>query len=213
MAGNNFRLWLGVVAALLAAVVALALGQVQAGAGIIVGSLATGAGWLFKDLIEEDRSLRKLCQAYAAFIELQHEEVQATFSDTELQRFLDLAPAIAAGTEAPAVGKRVADPYAILPELRDHLHLLSTDTVRYLFKWRARGMDLLSAYDEMGTVEQAKCGAARLAAQFAWLKTYRDEYRDIAYTALHALQSDSPALRIDVALFKAHGARRLDQTG
>jgi hypothetical protein len=169
---------------------------VQQGTGLIVATLAAGAGWLIRDVIEGERTLHTICQAYAALIELHRDEIGNALSDEEIERFKVLAPLIAAGDQAESVGARAQDPFASLPDIRQHLHLLSTDTVRYLWKWRSQGMDLFLIYDQLGTKAWSAAGAERLEEQCTWIKTYREEYRGTAGLALRSLNRDAPHLKI-----------------
>src|ERR1019366_10265195 len=107
-----------------------------------------------------------ICQAYAAVIEAHFEEISVSFSDEEVERFCALCPAILAGTQAESIGFRPTDPFASLPDIRNHLHLLSPRTVRLLWKWHARGTDLFLIYDKLGTKALAEIGDQRLRA---WL--------------------------------------------
>ena len=50
---------------------------------------------------------------------------------------------------------------------------------------------------------------ARLVAHYEWVKQYRDEYRDIGYTALLCLGKDAPSVGIDFNIHKSAGAKSL----
>lgn len=128
-------------------------------------------------------------------------------SDSELQRFLELAPRIAAGTEPESIGSRLPDPFAALPDIRDQMHLLSPETTRLLWKWRVRATDLFFVYDELGTKRLSAIGEARLAAYFEWVKRYRDEYRDIGFSALKSLAREIPTLTVSLQAHERAGAR------
>ena len=213
MLSSNLKIYLAGLAFLLAIGVLASDRQILQGTGLIVATLAAGGAWLVRDVIDGQKTLVTICQAYAALIESQFEEVNDALSDGEVARLIALAPGISAGTEAEAVGARAPDPFALLPDVRSHLHLLSPDTVRYLWKWQARGQDLMQFYDEIGSKRWSAAGPDRLQAQFEWLKRYRDEYRDIGYTALKCLAADASNLKIDVRLHEEAGARRLSNIG
>ncbi len=205
----HLKLWLAFVAIGAGLIILIVDRTIQQGTGLIVATLAAGAGWLIRDAIEGERTLHTICQAYASLIETHFEEVSESLSDAEIDRFLALAPAIAAGIQAESVGSRAQDPFASLPDIRDHLHLLSTETVRYLWKWRTRGHDLFLIYDQLGTQPWSAAGDTRLSEHCAWIKRYRDEYRDVGYNALLSLANDARHLKIDLSLHEQHHARRL----
>ena len=205
----NLKMGLAGAAILVAAIVLFADRTIVQGTGLIVATLAAGAGWLVRDANEEARTLKSICQAYAALIETQFEEISDALSDAELERFLELAPRIMDGSEPEAIGKRVPDPYESLPDIRPHMHLLSPETVRFLWKWRVRGMDLFFIYDELGTRALSQSGTERLTRHFDWVKRYRDEYRDIGFTALLCLARESPGLAISLDQHRGAQARSL----
>lgn len=209
MLTSSLKLYLAGVAVLIALVVLLADRTIAQGTGLIVATLAAGAGWLIRDMNDETRAVRNICQAYVALIEAQFEEFQDVLSDAELDRFAGLAPEIAAGTQAESIGARTADPYAAVPDLKPHLHLLSAETVRLLTKWRSRGFDLYLIYDQLGTRPLSALSSDRIAAYFEWVKKYRDEYRDISYSALLSLADETSGLRTNTELFEHHNAVRL----
>jgi hypothetical protein len=205
----NLKIWLALVAVFAALSVLVFVPGTGQGAGLIVATLAAGAGWLIRDVIEGEKTLRTICQAYASLIEAHFEEISDSLSDKEIGRFERLAPQIVDGTEAEAVGARAADPFASLPDIRDHLHLLAPRTVRFLWKWRARGLDLFLIYDTLGTKDLSAAGPVRLHNHCEWIKQYRDEYRDIGYTALKCLAEDARGLEVDLGLHEKRGAREL----
>jgi hypothetical protein len=102
----HLKLWLAGAAAL-AALTALAFTRdIAQGTGLIVATLAAGAGYLIRDVNDEARTLPTICQAYASLIEAHFEEMNDSLSDAELGRLLALAPAIAEGREPEAIGAR-----------------------------------------------------------------------------------------------------------
>jgi hypothetical protein len=185
---TNLKLWLACAAALAASTMLAFARDIAQGSGLIVATLAAGAGYLIRDVNDEARTLRTICQAYASLIEVHFEEINDALSDAELERLLALAPAIAEGREPESIGARVEDPFASLPDIRSHWHLLSANTVRYIWKWRVRGGDLFLIYDQLGTRALSATPEVRLRRFFAWVKQYREEYRDIGYTALLAIK-------------------------
>ena len=191
----NLKTYLAIVAIVVAVLLLVFDQNISQGTGIIVATLAAGAGWLVRDTNDEARAIKNICQAYAALIESQFEEFQDCLSDSELNRFISLAPAIAVGTEPELTGHRAADPYVSLPDIRNHRHLLSHHTVRWLAKWQVRGLDLFDVYDKLGTREVSALSAARLTAWFDWVKEYRDRYRDTGYTCLLYLAEEAPGTR------------------
>jgi hypothetical protein len=205
----NLKIWLALVAACTPLAILILAPNVSQGTGLIVATLAAGVGWLLRDVIEGERILRTICQAYASLIEAHFEEISDSLSDKEIERFELLAPKIVDGSEAEAVGARAADPFASLPDIRDHLHLLTPRTVRFLWKWRTRSLDLFLIYDQLGTKAMSSAGAKRLHDHCEWIKQYRDEYRDIGYTALKCLASDAPSLEVDLRLHTEKGAKEL----
>ena len=209
MLPTNLKIWLAALAVLAAVIILTTDPAVAQGTGLIVATLAAGAGWLFRDVNDEARAVRNICQAYAAVVETHFEEVSDTISDDELARFLRLAPAIVSGDEPESIGSRAADPYAGLPDLHGQMHLLSQDTVRLLWKWRVRDFDLLFVYDELGTKRLSVMGEERLEKYFEWVRKYRDEYRDVGYTALVALRAEFSGLKVNLERFEAAGAKRL----
>jgi len=213
MRGSSWRIaiYLGIAVALLGGLALAHFETISNGAGIFLATLAAGAGWLIREDVAQRRTVRNICQAYAATIEIQFEEFWDCLSDGELDRFLSLAPAIAAGKAAEAPANRVADPATRLPDLRDHHHLLSFQTVRWLTKWRIRNDDLQDILDKLGTREQCGVGTMRLALHHAAVRQYRDGYRDIGYTCLTYLAKDMPDLAVNLAAFTARGARFLTE--
>lgn len=209
MLTTSVKLWLAFVAVVAAVLVLAFVPNIAQGTGLIVATLAAGAGYLVRDVNDETRTLRTICQAYAALIEAHFEEINDSLSDAELERMLALAPAIADGREPEAIGARAVDPFASLPDIRSHLHLLSAHTVRFLWKWRVRGGDLFQIYDQLGTRPLSATPEVRLRRFFDWVKQYRDEYRDIGYSALLAMKRDAPGLDIDTRTHEAAGARTL----
>jgi hypothetical protein len=195
MLPTNLKIWLAALAVLAALVILVFDPTVVQGSGLIVATLAAGAGWLFRDVNDEARKLRNLCQAYAALIETHLEGISESLSDEELARFLDLAPAIASGEAAEANSKRAADPYSTPPDIRDQVHLLSVETVRLLWKWRDRELDLYLVYDALGTKALSEIGRERLEAYFDKVKRYRDQYRETAHATLEQLAREVPGLR------------------
>jgi hypothetical protein len=187
MLSVNFKIWLALVAVCIALAVLVFAPGIGQGTGLIVATLAAGAGWLIRDVIEGERTLHTICQAYASLIETHFEEICDALSDEEIDRFQRLAPGIVNGSESEAIGSRAADPFASLPDIRDHLHLLAPRTVRYIWKWRTRGFDLFLIYDKLGTKAMSAASPERLRNHCEWIKRYRDEYRDIGYTALKCL--------------------------
>ena len=207
MLNPNLKIYLAVLAAIFAVVVLFADRNIAQGTGLIVATLAAGAGWLVRDVIDGQRTLITMCQAYAALVEAHFEEVSACFSDEELARHLQLAIAIANGDEPETVSPKGVDPFSLLPDVRGNLHLLSPETVRYLWKWQARGRDMFAIYDLLGTMALSAVGHVRLEAHFSWIKQYRDEYRDIGYTALRYLAKDAPNLKINFCKHEQAGAK------
>ncbi len=204
----NLKLWLAIVGFVIGLVILLVARDIQQGTGLIVATLAGGVGWLLKDLDHESRSRGNICHAYAGVIETQFEEIKDSLSDTELFRFLALAPAIANGTEPAAIGTRSRDPYAMLPDLRGQLHVLRPQTVRMLSKWRDLNDELLAVYDRLGTRELSSFPNDRLKKHFEWVKQYRDQYRDVAYTAL-LLGEETPGIATNTAMFVKEGAQQI----
>jgi hypothetical protein len=209
----NIKLYLALAAGICAILLLLVDKDIAEGTGVIVGALAAGAGWLIRDNHEEARRRLSVCQTYAAVIETQFEEIGATLSDTELQRFLELAPQIAAGSEPESIGSRLPDPFAVLPDIRDQMDLLSPETTRLLWKWRVRAADLFFVYDELGTKRLSALGQTRLAAYFEWVKRYRDEYRDIGFAALKSLSREAPSLTVNLRAHERARARDDAQAG
>jgi hypothetical protein len=203
---NHLKLWLAFAAAIAALTILVFARDIAQGSGLIVATLAAGAGYLIRDVNDEARTLRTICQAYASLIEAHFEEINDSLSDAELERLLALAPAIAQGREPESIGARAADPFASLPDIRSRLHLLSAATVRYIWKWRVRGGDLFLVYDQLGTRALSATPELRLKRFFEWVKQYREEYRDIGYTALLAIKRDAPSLDIDTKAHEAAGA-------
>ncbi len=198
-------LWLGVAAGAAALFIFVRFGA-DKGNGVVIATLAAGAGWLLRQAIEEGQTLRTICQSYAGMIEIQYTSLMQTLSDDELKRFLDLASRIANGDEAESVGSRWPDPYAQLPDLKEDLHVLAPDTVRVLEKWRDRGAVLLGVYDLLGTKTLSRISRRRLEAYFAWVRQYRDEYRDLCYTALVRIRMDS-GIHTNAERLRRDGAR------
>lgn len=161
------------------------------GDGVVIATLAAGAGWMLRQVIEELRSLRSACQAYVGMIEIQYRSLMEALSDDELTQFLALAPQIASGYEAELVGVQTPDPFAHLPDLNAHLHALAPETVRLLYKWRDRVPVLLGVYDQPGTRRLSMISRQRLENYFKWVRTYRDEYRDLCFMALIRIRIDS----------------------
>jgi hypothetical protein len=187
---RNWMLWLGVAA--LGAALALYLhGGAGNGRAVIISTLAAGGGWLLRQTIDEARTQRTICQAYAGMIEIQYRSLMEALSDDELTRFLDLAPRIARGDEAESLGVQTPDPFAQLPDLKANLHVLTPETVRALQKWRDRSPVLLGVYDQIGTKRLSAISRQRLEAYFKWVQAYRDEYRDLCYMALIRIRMDS----------------------
>jgi hypothetical protein len=209
MLSSNLKLALAIIAALVAAVILISRPDIVQGTGLVIATLAAGAGWLFRDVIESQRAVVAICQSYAAHIEAHFEEISDSLSDLEIDRFVTLAPDIASGAAAQAVGSRVSNPFELLPDIRNSLHLLSPQTVRFISKWRARGTDLFSIYDKLGTREMSSTEHARLVAHYEWVKQYRNEYRDIGYTALQCLGKDAPSVEIDFNIHVNAGAKSL----
>ena len=112
MLTTNIKLGLALVAGFCAILVLLLDSSIQQDTGLIVATLAVGAGWLIRDTHDEARRLRSICQAYAAVIETQFEETNATLSDDGLKQFFDLAPRIAAVEEPESFGSRLPDPFS-----------------------------------------------------------------------------------------------------
>ena len=209
MLTSGVKIWLAVVACLVALLLLFFARDIQQGTGLIIATLAAGAGYLVRDINDEARKVRSICQAHAALIEAHFEEISDALSHSELARMLAMAPAIAGGTEPEAIGSKPGDPFASLPDVRDHLHLLSPHTVQYIWKWRARGTDLFQIYDLLGTKALSATPEARLNQWFDWVKQYRDEYRDIGYTALLAMREDAAGLDINVQAHERAGARKV----
>lgn len=209
MLTRNIKVYLSAAAAIGALVIGLSDLKIEHGTGIIVATLAAGAGYLLRDVNDEIRTTRNICQAYAALIEAHFEEINDMLSDAELDRFLVLAPATVKGDEQESVGGVSADPFESLPDIRSHLHLLSPATVRFLTKWRSRGMDLFAAYAQLGTKALCATGHDRLAAHFVWIQEYRNKYRDIGYTCLLLMRSEMHGLDINLSPHEAAGATKL----
>jgi hypothetical protein len=206
MLTTNIKLYLALTAGVCAILLLLLDSSIEEGTGVVIATLAGGAGWLIRDNLDEARRLRSICQAYAAVIETQFEEINAALSDSELERFLALAPFISAGTELESIGSRLPDPFAALPDIREQMHLLSPETTRLLWKWRVRATDLFFVYDELGTKRLSDLGQPRLAAYFDWIRRYRDEYRDIGFAALNSLSREVPSLTISLTAHARAGA-------
>ena len=72
-----------------------------------------------------------------------------------------------------------------------------------------RGADLFSIYEKLGTREMSSTEHARLVAHYEWVKQYRNEYRNIGYTALQCLGKDAPSVEIDFNIHVNAGAKSL----
>ncbi len=195
---------LGVAALALAGVIFLRSGA-DKGNGVVIATLLAGAGWLLRQGIEEVRTQRTICQAYAGMIEVQYRSMMEALSNEELDRFLDLAPRIARGDEAESLGSQTPDPLAQLPDLKSNLHVLTPETVRALQKWRDRLPVLLGVYDQLGTKRLSVITRQRLEAYFKWVRQYRGEYRDLCYTALVRIRMES-GIATNADQLKAEGA-------
>jgi hypothetical protein len=187
---RNWMLWLGVAAGAAALVIFVRFGA-DKGNGVVIATLAAGAGWLLRQAIDEWRTRHTICNAYAGMIEIQYRSLMEALSDAELQRFLDLAPGIALGYEAESFGVQTPNAFAQLPDLNANLHVLSPETVRVLQKWRDRSPVLLGVYELIGTKRLSAISRPRLEAYFNWVRQYRDEYRDLCYMALVRIRMDS----------------------
>jgi hypothetical protein len=204
---QNLKLYLGLVAIAVAVVLLIVNPPIAQGAGVVAAALAAGAGWFFRTVLDEQRLRQNICSAYAAAIEGHFNELSACLSNDELARFRELAPRIASKQEKPSIGVREADPFGLLPDLRDNIHLISPKTLRLLQLWRSQGFTLFGVYDCIGTYELSVISAERLDNYFIWVAEYRDQYRDVGFQALHSLAEDFPGLHIHTADFVGAGAR------
>jgi hypothetical protein len=196
--------------AIVAAIMLLAHDRTIAqGTGLIVSTLAAGAGWLLREYHDERRSVRNICQAYTAMMEAQFRSIALALSDSELDRFLALAATIRADPHQAAIGSKTADPFKDLPDLRPHLYAMRPLTVKYLQRWRLLTEEMYFIYDSLGTVETSRYDEVRLAAWFEWVKTYRNQYRDVAYTAVCCLLEEAPEIQVELTAFLNAKAERI----
>jgi len=196
--------------AIAAALLILALDRTIAqGTGLIVSTLAAGAGWLLREYHDERRSVRNICQAFTAMMEAQFRSIAVALSDSELDRFLALAPTIRADPHQAAIGSKTADPFKDLPDLRPHLYAMRPVTVKYLQRWRILTEEMYFIYDSLGTVETSRYDQQRLSAWFEWVKRYRDQYRDVTYTAVCCLLEEAPEIQVELTAFLDAKAERI----
>jgi len=179
------------------------------GTGLVVSTLAAGAGWVARELLNERRTRRNISQAFAAVVEARWDDIQQALSDAELARHLKLAAEIAAGREPPSMGARTADPFELLPDFRERIYLFTPGTLRLVMKWRDMATTLYGAYDLLGSRELAAVGPERLAKWFGWVREYRDQYRDVAYTLLLELGRQSDEIMIKSGMLRNAGAKEL----
>jgi len=123
-----------------------------------------------------------------------------------LARFERLAPLIKSGQEIAATSATSPDPLADLPDITSQIHLLTPRTVRYVWQWRDRTRGLINVYDWLGSAAMAAYSTERLTAYFSWARQYRDEYRDVGYTALKALAREDNGVQVHLERHERDGA-------
>ncbi len=174
-----------------------------------MATLAAGAGWLVRDVNDEARATRNICQAYAATLETQFEEISDTISDDELARFLLLAPEIACGAKPESIGSRAAGPLC-----RPSRHpgadasSVSGDGAPALAMAGSRDSICSTSTISSGAKSCRNRAMTGWRRYFEWVRKYSDEYRDIAYTALVSLQADYPDLKMELATFRVCGGKK-----
>jgi hypothetical protein len=206
MLTRNIKVWLVLAAVLAALIILMADQKIEEGTGVIVATLAASAGWLARKLDEDGRAIRNTAQAYASAIETLYGGIADSLSDEELARFERLAPLIRGGQEVATNPATSPDPLADLPDITSQIHLLTPRTVRYVWQWRDRTRGLIKVYDWLGTTDMAAYSAERLTAYFNWARQYRDEYRDVGYTALKTLSREDGGVQVHLERHERDGA-------
>lgn len=204
MLGPTFNLT--AVLALIAAALLLASGQLHLhldkDGGLVAATLLGGAGWFGRELYQDTRRRRAVCQAYAAVIETTLIGFRGTLNDTQLTRYLAMARAVQDKTEPPSIRGEVTDPATLLPDLRAESHLLAPETVRLATQWLERTRGLNEAYQFLGTAEFCAYGQDRLKTYLAWLAEYRREHEQISRRTLRALRRQDAAISIEPSLLR-----------
>lgn len=179
------------------------------GFGLVTSTLLAGVGWFARDLHREALERRSVLQAYAAVIASQYRFMRDVLHDRQLDLWLTRAPDIAAGRQAQSIGRTPENPYPILPDIRQFLHIFPPEAIDLLCRWHYRDVDMVDIWAELGTRQLSRIGPERLATYFAQVREYRDEYRDTAYTCLLVLSHEYPRLEPDLHLFREDHARDL----
>ncbi|WP_439576928.1 hypothetical protein [Elioraea sp.] len=177
------------------------------GNGIVAVALLGAAGFILRQKLDDWRTQRAIASAFAATIQTQYEFVRDSMNDNELARWSERNAAIRTGAERPSFGKRPDKPYGFLVLEFDKINRLRPQTVTLLADWYLRDQDLMLLWDSIGTKELAELGDERAAAHYENIGKYRNEYRDVGYTALRWLVYDFPDLQIDLDRFFRDGAR------
>lgn len=204
----NVKVLLAGVAITIAVGLVIDRPDIKEGTGLIIATLAAGAGYLFKEISAEERARQNICQSYAAFIEAQFCEIEPSLCHEELERFLKLAPLIRSGVESESIGIRLEDPFEDLPNIKENIHIFGEDTLSILYKWRTESNNMIGIYDFIGSKAMAAFSHDRLRSFFNTVDEMRDEYRDTGYTALLHLKRDSPWININVKAHLKAGAKR-----
>lgn len=184
-----------VVVAVCAVSAATVLGPGAAPLASLAGVLMGGVAWFGREFLRENDEKRRVCETYAAVIELQYNFLRVVLSDATIDRWRYLASDIAGGVEAESFGTRPDNLYPLLADATPYLHLLRSDTIRLLSQWHFMENDILSMWEDLGTRRISSLGPTRVAAYYDEIKNYRRQYRDYAYSTLLALRAEG--LEID----------------
>jgi hypothetical protein len=188
--GTQLKAVIAAFAAAIALLLVVLSPTISQGTGILVTAMLAGSSWAFKQLDEEQRLRRNIASGYASAIRVHAREVEESLSDSELARFLALAPRIRSREEAPAWRGAKIDRFADLPDLKNHRHILNPETIEAVTEWKIRDVELHHVYDMLGTRQMAAISEERLRAYFGWVRQYRDAYLVIGKAAIEALEAE-----------------------